>query len=94
MINWTRIVANGGTAFFTTIAGILTMDSLTNTAVSLQFTVGAAVLVGFIQAALAICKELSLESEPPTGGVMATGCKLPKMKQGFVSAFLHNAVLF
>ena len=67
-INWTKILANGGTAFFTTLVGILTMDSISSTQVSIQFTIGAAVLIGFIQAGLAICKELSMEAgEPPKG---------------------------
>lgn len=93
-INWTRILANGGTAFFTTLVGILTMDSISNTQVSIQFTIGAAVLIGAIQAGLAICKELSMEAQPPNGGAVNPACKIPKLKKGFINAFVQNAVLF
>jgi hypothetical protein len=93
-INWIKILANGGTAFFTTLVGILTMDSISNTQVSLQFTISAAILIGFIQAGLAICKELSMEAEPPNSGTVNPGCKIPRLKKGFISAFLNDAVLF
>jgi len=54
-INWYKVVANGGIAFFSTLAG---------TTATIGLNPEVSIASGLITAGLALCTEVKLESEP------------------------------
>lgn len=72
-MNCLKIVANGGVAFFTTLTGLLSADTLlqVNLPTSSIF-IGAAIAAG-IQAGLAMFKELQTQANSPTNQTKSTG---------------------
>jgi len=57
------VFANAGTAFFTSLAGILTMDSIMGVGIGFNEMIVAGLAVGGIQAGLAFFTELKDEIE-------------------------------
>lgn len=58
-INWLKVGANAGVAFFSVLAGTLTVNAICDAKVPLGLLLLAAVFSGLIQAGLAFCKELA-----------------------------------
>lgn len=58
-INWLKVGANAGVAFFSVLAGTLTVNAICDAKVPLGLLILAAVFSGLIQAGLAFCKELA-----------------------------------
>lgn len=61
-INWVRVFANAGSAFFTTLVGI-EISGLTDTVTAIQ----VAIIPAVINAGLAFCTELKEEAEHLNG---------------------------
>jgi len=61
-MNWKRIFAVSGTAFFTTLGGLLTVDGLTNNIIPLNILVPSSLISAGIQGMIALCREINDES--------------------------------
>ena len=90
---WAKILANSGLAFFTTMSGILTADSILKTNFPLENILMTAVIVSSIQAAIAFFREILKENKEVEK-------ELRKTKKGIVcwktrtSSILENFVIF
>ena len=62
-IQWAKICANVGVAFFSTLSSLLTFDALTGGQVPEEIMLPASLMVALIQGGLSFCKELSEEIE-------------------------------
>jgi len=71
MVNWGKALANGGVAFFTSLAGILSLDILTQVELPPIGILVGALISGGIMAGLAICKTWQEEESENPG----TSCK-------------------
>ena len=60
---WTKILANSGLAFFTTMSGILTADSILKTNFPLENILMTAIIVSSIQAMIAFFREILKENK-------------------------------
>jgi len=58
-INWYKIIGNSGTAFFTTMGGIVSYNSLIANTVPINILIPVSLLVSGIHGSLAFFKELS-----------------------------------
>ena len=67
-INYTKILANSGVAFFTTLSGVLTADALLNLKIALPDFLVIAFIPAVIQFGLSFCKELGKVEEEQEGG--------------------------
>lgn len=67
-MKWIRIVGVTGTAFFSTLGGLLTISGLTG-AVPLDLLLPASFLVAGIQGALSFFREITEESENKMKGL-------------------------
>jgi hypothetical protein len=67
-INYTKILANSGVAFFTTLSGVLTADALLNLKIALPDFLVIAFIPAVIQFGLSFCKELGKMEEEQEGG--------------------------
>ena len=61
MVNWIRCIAVAGTAFFTTLASLITSEALLGSEISMDMLFTTALIVGAIQGGLAFFKELQEE---------------------------------
>ena len=64
-IDKTRIMAIGGIAFFTSLIGIVTTDAVFGMTLSLWQLLLGAFIIAFINAGLAICQEIKVETDKP-----------------------------
>lgn len=62
-IRFGKIVANAGEAFFVTLAGVLTVDSLANLEVPPHLLLITALVPGIIQFGLTFCREWAKAEE-------------------------------
>ena len=67
-INYTKILANSGVAFFTTLSGVLTADALLDLKIALPDILVIALIPAIIQFGLSFCKELGKMEEEQEGG--------------------------
>jgi len=62
-INWIKVGANAGVAFFSTLGSLLTFDSLIGGQIPKEVIIPASVMVAGIQGFLSFFKEIKEESE-------------------------------
>ena len=62
-INWIRCIAVAGTAFFTTLASLITVEALTGGQIPPNVLIYTSLLVGGIHGGLAFFKELESETK-------------------------------
>ena len=63
MVNWTKIIANAGVAFATTLGGLITFNSWAGLGSPVSELIIPALIVGGIQAVLAFFVSLQEESQ-------------------------------
>ena len=68
-MNKMRILSIGGVAFFTTLTGLLTSEAIFSLSLSMTQLVGGALIVAGIQAGLAICQEIKIETDTKSKGM-------------------------
>ena len=61
-MKWIRIIGVTGTAFFSTLGGLLTVQGLTHGAIPLELLLPASFSVGAIQGGLAFFREITSQS--------------------------------
>jgi hypothetical protein len=93
-LNWLKILGNAGVAFFSVLAGTLTVNALCSGKIPLGTLLLAALISASIQAGLVFFKELARAAERKNGGPGAAGgtglarpgCHTPKDTTGRVEA--------
>jgi len=73
-INWGKVLANGGLAFFTALAGMGTASTLLNLELPLDAYLFTSFAVAGIQSGMAICRELSTEFDQPEKKKLRGSC--------------------
>lgn len=73
MVNWGKALANGGVAFFTTLAGLLGAGAVIGESLPPIGLIVGALIVGGIQAGLSIFLTLKEETENTTGNPIKKG---------------------
>lgn len=63
MVNWGKVLANGGVAFFTTLVGLLTTNILVQEILPPTGVLIGALISGGLMAGLAICQTWQREEE-------------------------------
>ncbi len=66
-IRWIKVIGIAGTAFFTSLGALLTIDALTSNTIPLSIIIPASFIVSGIQGGLAFFREITTECEnkPP-----------------------------
>lgn len=92
-MRWIRILANSGLAFFTTMSGIFTADSILQANFPLEYVFLTATIVSSIQAAIAFFREILKENKEVEkdlkNGKKGTACWKTK-----TFSILENFVIF
>jgi hypothetical protein len=78
-MKWIRIFAVSGTAFFATLAGLLSVEALSNGAVPIGLLIPGSLISAGIQGGLALCRELTSECDIEE-----------KTKKGTIGLCLHT----
>jgi len=81
MVNWLKVLANGGVAFFTTVGGVRLAG------IDLMMALQVAVVPALISAGVAMSKELIEESQKTTK-------KNPSKKGSFLWRVLNYVTIF
>lgn len=63
LVRWIRVTANSGFAFFSSLLGLLTFDSLVKTQLPFNMVITASLFIALINAGTAFFRELLQQSE-------------------------------
>ena len=91
-MKWIRIIGNVGTAFFSTIGGLLTLEGLTGGAIPLDLLLPASFVVAGIQGALAFFREITEVSKEKNFKGFVSLCNGNKSKK--INGFLNYTLLW
>lgn len=64
-VNWLKVSANAGVAFFNAVIPLMLFDSLMDWGIGINDLVMASFAIGALYAGLAFCKEIIVEVEQP-----------------------------
>ena len=95
-MRWIKVVSNTGTAFLTTLSGLLTIEGLTGGAIPLDLLLSSSLLISALQGGLAFFRELSKQDSErkEKKGCVGIGFRTPDCFRTKLNIVLDNMLLW